>query len=370
MTMKKESIDPNETINLWKERSIPIPIRKYVQEAGVSEKMIVFSETGAGKTRFYLELLEVLKKRGLKKEDLKMYIIFPDRPGGLAKLFGLIPEEFVDCISVLPISNYEDTIIATATAEEGLIEHYKKTGIHGWMIFELLENYWTFSQDFYSRKAYGETLAEYFAHMQESLKKSSGKNSSAYEALSGPFGGPWPIIKTIHNFNWLDKLKRMPYNIIFTSELKEEENKESIFGALGYRPAGEKHTQHKVDTVLYLSHQGNKFFMRPFKLTGYEKLYGQIEITDKCGYEEHLNALKELEKRGYRISPMKDLEKEAGITPPKIPKKKDKKEEPVVEEKSETISIDDSGETVEELDVKKMVKENKEAKQEKDEWSI
>jgi hypothetical protein len=233
-----------------------------------------------------------------------------------------------------------------------------------------MENYWAFSQDYYCRQAYGETMADYFAQMQDIIKKGSGENRAAYEAMAGPWGGPWIVVKMAHNFNWLDKLKRMPYNIIFTSELKEEENKDSIFYSLGYRPAGEKHTQHKVDTILYLSHQGNKFFAKPFKLTGYDKLYGQIEITDKNGYEEHLNALKELEKRGFRISPIEELEKEAGITPPKIPKKKDKKEEPVVEEKSETISIDDSGETVEELDVKKMVKENKESKQEKDEWSI
>ena len=328
--MKKErsknEIKPNEITELWNETAVPIPIKKYTKECGVSEKMIIFSETGAGKTRFYLKIFDTLLKKGVSKEDLKVFIIYPDRPGGLAKLYGLIPREYQDCIDVFPVGTYEDTIRATATAVRELEEHYKNTGVYGWMIFELMENYWTFAQDYYCRMAYGETMADYFAQMQSIMKKGKGENKAAYEAFAGPWGGPWIVVKMTHNFNWIDKLKRMPYNIIFTSELREEDNKDSIFTSLNYRPAGEKHVQHKVDQILYLSHKGDKFFMKPFKLTGYEKLYAQVDITGQNGYEQHLKALKELEKRGFRVSPIELLEKKAGIAPPKATKEVKKTE--------------------------------------------
>jgi len=322
--VKREKLK-NDVKNLWEQSAEPIPIKKYTREAGGSEKMILFSETGGGKTRFYLKLLEVLLKKGVSKKDLRMFIIYPDRPNGLAKLYGLIPREYQECIDVFPVGTYEDTVRATATAVRELEEHYKNTGVYGWMVFELMENYWTFAQDYYCRMAYGETMADYFAQMQSIASKDKANKRAAYEALAGPFGGPWISIKYFHNFNWIDKLKRMPYNIVFTSELKEEDNSDSIFKVVGYRPAGEKHVQHKVDQILYLSHKGDKFFMKPFKLTGYEKLYAQVDITGKSGYEQHLKALKELDKRGFRISPMELLEKKAGITPPKVTKEKTEK---------------------------------------------
>ena len=349
--MMKKEIVKNEFKDLWSESVNSIPIKKYVAEAGDAEKIIVFSETGAGKTRFYLKVLKTLLKKGVSKEDLRMFIIFPDRPNGLAKLFGLIPKEYQECIDVLPVGNYEDTIRATATAVRALEDHHEKTGTYGWLIFELMENYWAFSMNYYCIQAYGKTMGEYFTQMQSIMSKDKAEKKTAFEAFSGPFGGPWPIIKWSHNFNWIDKLKRMPYNIIFTSELREEDNKDSIFSSLGYRPAGEKHCQHKVDTILYLSHKGNNFFMRPFKLTGYTRLYGELNITNKNGYEVHKDALKRLEEMGYSVSKMDDIEAAAGITPPK--KKAVPKLEPKPKSESKTEPINTKPKIVKEKEEKK-----------------
>lgn len=339
---EKKGLISEDAKDLWQELATPIPLKKYVKEAGTSEKILVFSETGAGKTSFYLGVLKYLEKNGLDKKDLKMYIVFPDRPNGLAMLYGMIPKKYIDCIHVLPVSDYEGTIRSTATAQKGLIEHYEQTGVHGWTIFELMENYWTFAQDYFCRQAYGQTITQYFTQMQSIMKKEKADKKTAYEAFAGPFGGPWPIIKFTHNFNWIDRVKRFPFNIVFTSELKEETNEDSVFKVLGYRPAGEKHTQHKVDTILYLKHTSNNFYMKPYKLTGYRKLYGEINITGKDAYPEHKNAIKRLRDMGYAVTKIDDLEEQAGIEPPKPPKKpkqekpdEDKPEEEIVEETDE-----------------------------------
>lgn len=342
--------------DLWSKRIKPIPIKKYSQDAEDTEKMIVFSETFAGKTRFYLSILQYLQKIGLKKEDLLMTIIYPDRPKGLASLYGMIPKEYQEgVVNVFPVNNYEDTIIATATSVEMLNDHYKRTGVHGWLVAELMESYWLYSQDFFCRFAYGQSIMEYMAKMQSVLnEKKSDKGSTAYEAFAGPFGGPWPIIKMAHNLNWIDKLKKMPFNIVFTSEIKEEDNKDSIFEK--WRPAGEKHMQHKFDTILYLTHKGDNYFMKPFKISGYEKLYGEINITGKNGYDVHREALKRLESLGYKTTKMEDLERQAGIV---LPKQK-------VEEKTITMISKNDESKISKNELTEQPK--KEAP--KDEWNI
>lgn len=328
MVEKKETIKAKEASTLWEQEVESIPVKKFTRSTAITEKLLVFGETGSGKTKFYIDTLSNRRDAGVKPKDMLAIIILPDRPTGITKLYNLIPTEYAeeDRIRIFPVNNYEDTIKATASSHKLLLDHYKQTGKHGYAIFELMENYWSFTQDYFCRKAYGKTLGEYFAQMQASLG-SDKANAAAYEAFAGPFGGPWPIIKFFHNFNWIDKIKRFPYNTIFTSEIKEETNKDSIFFELGYRPAGEKHNQHRMDTIIYTSHVGNKFFIRPYKLTGYTKLYNKIEVTDKNDYTEHNIALKILQDRGYRVSPIEEIEQALNIKPKKeVNKKVDVKE--------------------------------------------
>ena len=333
MVVVKQASHKTDAENLWNDKVEPITYQQYVEQTADTEKLLLFSESGGGKTTFYLEILNYLLKQGFTLDQIKMCIVFPDRPSGLVKLHGLIPKEFLPRIDIFPVNNYEETVKATASAHQILVDHYKQHKVPGWSVFELMENYWSFAQDYYSRQAFGKSLGEYFAQMQTILQKSKADKKTAYEAFAGPFGGPWPIIKFFHNFNWMDRIKRFPYHVVFTSEIKQEDNDDSVFKSLGYRPAGEKHNQHRVDTILYLSHKGNNFYMRPYKLTGYQKLYPREDITGKNGYEEHRNQLLELEKEGHCVSKIKHLEDTVGITPPKKPEKP--KEQPVKEKKEE-----------------------------------
>jgi len=312
MNEKKKSSD--DVTDLWAQELQPIPANKYIKSVANTEKILVYSETGAGKTTFYLNIIRDLKRRGVDPKDFTMTIIFPDRPTGLSKIFDIVPRSYREYMYVFPVNNYEDVVKSTAKSQKMLIEHFEKTGTHGWMVFELLENYWTFAQDYYSRQAYGESMGHYFAQMMRTLTVKD--KQSAYEAFAGPYGGPWPIIKFFHNYNWIDRIKRMHFNVLFTSEVKEEANKDSIFFNLGLRPAGEKNNMHRVDTIIYLSHKGNEYFMKPFKLTGYTRTYSETKITNKNGYEVHKLSLKQLTDRGFKTSKIENIEKEAGIIPP------------------------------------------------------
>jgi len=317
-TNKKPSKD--EAGSLWEQNLVkPYTFEEFNEEIENTEKMIVFGESSAGKTAFALSVPGYLKSKGLKPDDFLMCILYPDRPTGLTKLLRTVPKEFRSRILVYPVNNYEELISSTAQAVKQLDLHKQKTGKHGWLVVELLEEAWKATQDYYTRKAYGESLGEYFAK-KRAENKAMSEGDSAYQALSG--WGDWAVIKYQHNYNWIDKLKRLPYNILFTAEMKKEDNKDSVFFDCGQRPAGEKDNIHRVDTVISLKHLKNEFIMQSFKLTGFSKLYGKVKITGKNGYSMHRKAVKSLEDQGFKSGVFAEMEKVAGITPPKPSKSK------------------------------------------------
>lgn len=323
-TVKKQSLG-SDGRSLWDKRDVTgYNLNDYAGDVANTEKIIVYGESSSGKSSFYFGIPQYEKLLGIPPEKFMQCIIFQDRPTGITKLLNMVPKEYRDRIFVYPVDKYEELVSTTATVEQQLNEHNKATGHHGWMVIELLEEAWKASQDYYSRLAYGETLGEYFAQKRAEVKAMKN-DDSAYRALTG--WGDWAVIKYFHNFNWIDKIKRMPFNVLFTAEIKEEGNKDSVFYDLGYRPAGEKDNMHRVDAIIHLSHKRNDFTIRPFKLTGYTKLFGETKVTHKNAFTVYKKACEMLEEKGFKTSVFEEIENDVDIKPPKKPQKP-KQEEP------------------------------------------
>jgi len=334
MVLKKPVAGEKEPKDLWDQKMESITIKNLSQETAEVEKILWFGESNCGKTQSYLDVLGYLKKKGTPAEKVCMCIVFSDRTTGITKLYHHVPKEYVNNVHLYMVNDYESMVTATANAERKLIEHYKKTGVYGWLICELLEESWRFAQDHYSKEAFGETLADLMSAKRRAITEIRGlkdekKKESAYQALEG--WRDWSVIKFYHNFNWIDKIKRMPFNVGATAETRDIDSEDSMFYSIKLRPAGEKDNAHRFDTIIYKKHQGDKFTMRCFKLTGYSRLYSEVDITDKNSYEVHKNILKKFDKAGYHSSAIDELEKEAGI--PKESKKVEKKEKPKEESK-------------------------------------
>lgn len=325
MVKQKQVEGKEQPKDLWEITAPTITMQQFAKETANVEKIIWFGESNSGKTRGYLDILGYYKAQGIPKEKVMMCVVFPDRSTGITKLYNVIPKEYVTRVFPYTVNCYEDMVSATATAEKKLLEHYKQTGMHGWLIVELLEEAWRMSQDYYSRKAFGETLADLMAAKRKSIQeimdsKDESSKDNAYKALSG--WKDWTIIKFYHNFNWIDKIKKMPFNVGATSEVKEETNTDSIFYSIKLRPAGEKDNVHRFDIAIYKSHRENKFYQQCFKWTGMSRLYAELDITDKNSWAVHKKIQKQFEAKGYRSSAIEELEEEAGIEPPKpeVPK--------------------------------------------------
>ena len=356
--IQKKTEGEEEPVDLWSIKKKPIPLKQFVKDTIDVEKIIWFGASNSGKTHAYLSILHHMEQEGVPPEQVCMCIVFPDRATGITKLWHLVPKIYEDRIFIFPIHNYEDMVSATSTAQKVLIQHYEKSGTHGWLIVELLEEAWRMSQDYYSRKSYGESLADLMAIKRKSVADymtsidKEGKET-AYQALEGR--KDWVIIKFFHNFNWIDKIKRMPFNVGATSEVKATDDDDDVFSSIKVRPAGEKDNVHRFDTVLYLKHQGNNFYQRCFKLTGFSKLYTDYDITGIGSYSAHKQITSKFEKSGYRQTKIEELEEQAGITAPKTvadlksktpskPKKTKTTPKPAPEEDTAQIAEDQSSE--------------------------
>jgi len=340
MVLKKPVSGENEPKNLWQQPAESFTIKQFAQQTEDVEKIIWYGESNSGKTQGYLDVLRYLKEQNTPPEKVCMCIVFSDRATGITKLYNLIPTEYVDKVHVFPVNNYEDLVKATANSEKILLDHFKTAKIHGWLILELLEESWRMAQDYYSRQAFGETLADLMSAKRRAIEelktiKSEDKKESAFQALEG--WRDWTVIKFFHNFNWIDRIKRMPFNVGATAEIRDIDNPDSIFSAVKVRPAGEKDNAHRFDTIIYKKHVNGRFYQRCFKLTGYSKLYSDIDITDKNGYTIHKQILEKFTKSGLKSSAIEELEKEAGIKVPNVsppPKKEEAKPEPKKEEQA------------------------------------
>jgi hypothetical protein len=197
------------------------------------------------------------------------------------------------------------------------------------------------AQAHYIRTAYGETLGFYFAKRRQDVLSQADdpEATTAHDALRG--WGDWPIIKYFHNYYWIDRVKRLPFHLLFTAEEKELTKKEAASGVVwarvGYKPAGEKDNIHRFDDVIYMKHThdttGDHYFIRSMKLTGYEKLFSEIEVTGKNAYEEYLRAKAILDKMGLKKSKIDEVKQGAEVleetgdieegtkapVPPKVP---------------------------------------------------
>ena len=343
MTAPKIQATKERVQNLWDER---VDFEDLSVEE-VPENMIVYGGTAVGKSRFYLNIpFNYLEQKIDLDKRFRMFVICPDRRGGVQKVAKRIhvPEKLRSYIKVKYVDSYEELVAATATAKEHLDNFAKEGKDLLWLVIELLDEAWMLSQDYYTRKTYGKTKALYFAGKVEVIKDmvSNEKKATAFQAFSG--FSDWVVIKSLHNENWIDKIKKFPYNVLYTAEQKEADTG-TIFAppGPGVRPAGEKDNMHRVDTIIYLTRNGHKYYQQCLKLTGYSKGYGNKDVTNKNNYTVHLGEVKNIDdidsKDVKEETPKKESnppeEKKEKEVQPKEKQEEPKKDPPKEEETKE-----------------------------------
>ena len=294
-----------------------------IQQTEIEQSIIVYGATASGKTYFYTSLMNYYKKKGIKPENIAMIVIYPDRLGGVIKVAKKrVSPEYRKRIIVRPIKSgdFKEVIKETENAITILQDFLQKDEHNiAWLVIEMLGEMWDMAQDTAIRESYGIGIGEFMASKRKELMEKAQiegtKEPSAYQAMSGAFGGEWVTIKNLHNKEWIDKLKAIPIlrvNVLLTAE--EKDTTSPTFAQEGKEPKGEKSNQHRFDTIIHLWREQNQFKMRAVKITGYSKTYGAVDVTGKIPFEEHLKQLKQIEeyeeKQKEAISQIQQPEKQ------------------------------------------------------------
>lgn len=117
-----------------------------------------------------------------------------------------------------------------------------------WIVFDLLSPAWEAVQDYYVGEVYKDDGADYFlAKRVEMAEKNKGGAPTTFAQYD------WTYINKLYR-KLANAIFRAQCHVLATAELQsiygDDEEARAMFGSLGVRPAGQKHTAHLFHTVL------------------------------------------------------------------------------------------------------------------------
>lgn len=316
-----------------------------------AESLLFYGSTFSGKTYGYITIPQYLREQDIPPEKFKMCIVYPDRPGGVTKLLDEVPDEYLSSIELYPITgDFNQVIEATLKSWKQLLEFSdfpEETDKQCFLVVEMLDEMWSMAQDTAIREAYGIGIGDYMAQEFQSVLKraqaeaKSKRDLSAYQVLQG--WSDWTIIKNLHNTQWVEVVKQIPFfgiNLICTAGEKPlaEGEEGGTFGKIGVKPAGEKSNRHRVDTIIYMRQKGGRFYIQPAKITELGMVYPEKNVTDERPYGVHLK----MQERLKKVKQERRQKKQKEQVEEEIESETEETEEP--EEATETESKEESEE--------------------------
>lgn len=210
---------------------------------GPRERILLYGGPGAGKTRAYLDIANQLQKSG---SDAHMYVI--DTDFAVERMMTGFPD--LENVTYAEVVDYSEAMEAVTKFQTAI-----KPG--DWMVCDLINVMWDYSQQHYTQEVYGVTLDEYFLER----RAAAAKKAKSKQSDEGFEGLDWQIIKPMYQAFSNRFFHRHRGHVLacagakgLNRDGKWADSKELIdtFGAVGIRPEGEKRVAHQVHTALYL----------------------------------------------------------------------------------------------------------------------
>ena len=217
---------------------------------GPKERILAFGGPGAGKTRAYLSIAELLQKTGSKAT---MYVIDTD-----------YAVDYMLQVGFPDLTNVEFTEVGDWHEYMSAVNDFQKKLKPGdWLVADLLNYAWEAVQEHYSTEAYGKDLA---THFLERKRAASKRSEEAWDGASD-----WTIIKPLYRQFVNRFFYRHRAHVFATAGVKPiarsgkwADNNEVVatFGTIGFKPEGEKRTPHHPHTIIHLKRsKGGEFLM-------------------------------------------------------------------------------------------------------------
>ena len=187
-----------------------VNLAEYMKAAQSQMKLIVFGESGVGKTSFALSVITHLKEKGKKPEEIMM--VFLDNDAGLVPLLrkGIIDQEYWPSITYVPCKEFTDIRDNTDKYIPLLLEHQKKFGQDSaWLVVDNTQVEWEWVREHFALTAYGMTEHELaLKKRQQALNEGKAMLPTFNQKFD------YAVINPIHR-DWADGVKTSGINFIW-----------------------------------------------------------------------------------------------------------------------------------------------------------
>lgn len=125
-----------------------------------------------------------------------------------------------------------------------------------WLVVDMISQAWDEVQEYFTEEVFGQDIGSYFLEARKQLgdKKTLGSGFDGWK--------DWTVINKMYRY-FANSIKRCPGHVyIATPADKIDSDNESrenlkLYGHIGYKPRGQKHTGHAAQTII-MFHQNNR----------------------------------------------------------------------------------------------------------------
>lgn len=213
------------------------------------DRFLVFGDAKMGKTHLSLSVVDMLKQKGYKPEDI--FVGFIDADDGVAPLLqkGVVDPEYRKSIMYTLVTNFDEVVDATneiiRLGHEHQKDHPKETT---WIIVDNIQKIWEMVRDKYAQEMYGKTLFELMKQKKEEARLEGKKMLPTFDMRTD-----YAIINPMHA-TWLASINTSGLNYILTAPEKATEDEQTH--SMIVSPRGQKDVKYSVDTIVYLTMNG------------------------------------------------------------------------------------------------------------------
>lgn len=227
--------------------------------APFGERILVMGGPGSGKTFDFLKTAELHQQSG---SDARFTVF--DTDNAMERMLYTDFSHLTN-VNVLPVWSWEDIMRHAPTIAAMRPQD--------WCSVDLLSPTWDMVQEYFTAQVFDQSLGNFFLAARQADKKQS------FEGWKD-----WPVINQLYR-TFMQQLLRAPCNVYATATTDviraDTDTRETInvFGHIGVKPKGQKHTPHFFHTVLWKVQHGQGWKVTTAKDRGRELMVG-MDVTN------------------------------------------------------------------------------------------
>jgi len=270
------------------------------------ERILVMGITGSGKSYQWLKLAEDLKPTGARfrvidTDNAIPYMLetqFPSlKPEDGGNVFVHQAADWLEYklgvkwLLRKPLSSTE--VDQLKASEPWVLEDYKSgpPKPSDWTVIDMIDNAWKTVQSYFVTEVFGDEPGQYFLMVRKEMeagfrktKKGDMPQSAITEGLDG--WKDWAVINKLYDDWMLPIVYQIHTHVYATAKVEKLEPRTdkdpevlTLFGELGYRPAGQKSLGHQMHTLFLFVPGKDSWYITTIKDRAGRGYFSKVKLT-------------------------------------------------------------------------------------------